>query len=84
MTPMQRNACESLRGLRFGRCGGYREFARLMVRSAEIGAWPAIQLTPKQIQRLARAIRRFRRQINDANLLFWAQRVLAEAAFSTK
>jgi hypothetical protein len=84
VTSMQRRACFSLNGLSFGRSGlGVRSFARAMVRRAECVAWKSIELTPRQLERLARAVRRFRRQIGDPNLLFWSQRVLAEQAFST-
>lgn len=84
MTPMQRHACHSLRGLAFGRQLGYHSFARSMVRLAGLPAWPAIDLSPRQVRRLAICVRKFRRQIADPHLLFWSQRALAELATITQ
>jgi hypothetical protein len=53
-----------------------------MIRRAECPAWPEIALTPRQLGRLARTVRKFRRQIGNPHLQFWAQRVLAEATLS--
>lgn len=78
MTPIQRKACLALRGLAFGRLGGYRSFARAMVGVAELQCWSLIELTDWQIQRLAQSVRKFRRQIRNPHLLFWAQRTLTE------
>jgi len=83
MTPIQRKACLSVNGLRFGLNGlRFQSFARSMVRRGEMPGWKLIELTPRQLCRLALMIRRFLRQIGDDNLLFWAQRVLADAKFS--
>jgi len=80
MTPIQRKACLSLRGLSYGRFGlGTHAFARAMVRRGEARAWPFIELSQRNLMRLARSVRRFRRQICDPHLLFLAQRTLAEA-----
>jgi hypothetical protein len=81
VTTIQRQACLSLNGLHYGRYEFYRNFGRSMVRLAEQPAWPLIELSDNQLYRLARAVRKFRRQINDPDLLFWAQRVLADATF---
>lgn len=82
MTPIQRTACLTISGLAYGRATGDRNFARAMVRLAAGEGWESIELTTRQLQRLARHHRRYRRQVRSPNLLFWAQRVLAEAVSS--
>jgi hypothetical protein len=79
MTAIQRSACLSLVGLAYGRAAKARAFARSMQRRAESNGWHVIELTPKQVRRLAKQVRRYRRQIKSPDLLFWAQRTLAEA-----
>jgi hypothetical protein len=78
MTSMERKACLALRGVEFGRAVRYRVWARGLVRLGDLPAWPRIMLTERQRYRLARSVRKFRRQIANPNLLFWSQRVLAE------
>jgi hypothetical protein len=41
-----------------------------------------IELSDRQVFRLALLIRTYRRQVGDPNLLFWAQRTLVEASLS--
>jgi hypothetical protein len=53
-----------------------------MVRRAECPGWRSIELTDRQLARLARTVRKFRRQIDDPHLLYWSQRVLAEQRFA--
>lgn len=84
MTPIQRRACLALYPVSYGRLIGPRAFALAMHRRADGEGWRSIQLTDRQLERLANHVRKFRRQIGDPNLLFWAQRVLAEAKFSKK
>jgi hypothetical protein len=81
MTPMQRSACFAVKGLRFGGAHWSRQFAGRMARAAEHKHWPEIALTQKQILALSRVVLRFRRQINNPHVQFWAQRTLAEAAW---
>lgn len=78
MTTIQRKACLALRGLAFGHHAGARSFGKAMIRRADDPAWFDIDLTPTQLTRLAKCVRKFRRQIRNPHLLFWAQRVLAE------
>jgi hypothetical protein len=82
VTPIQRSACLALKGVSFGLVsGGQHLFARSMVRRGECPGWALIELSPKQLTRLAQTVRKFRRQIRNPDLQFWAQRVLADASF---
>jgi hypothetical protein len=81
MTPMQRRACLSLREITFGHFPtGARRFVRSMIDIAELHHWESIELSAQQLAGVARTLQRFRRQVNDANVLFWAQRMLVELA----
>jgi hypothetical protein len=85
VTRIQRQACLAAGKIRFGRnpkTMGGRAFAKAMSRRGSSGAWKAIELSSRQLWRLARLIRKYRRQIADPNLLFWAQRTLAESSLS--
>lgn len=79
MTPIQRRACRSLKNVAYGRAHRHRVFGLVMARKAERRNWQRIELTPKQLRRVAMLVRRYRRQIGSPNLLFWSQRMLAEA-----
>jgi len=79
MTAIQRRACRSLEHVAYGRAANSRRFGLAVARRANRGDWRSIELTPKQLERVARMIRRFRRQIGSPDLLFWAQRTLAES-----
>jgi hypothetical protein len=52
-----------------------------MFRRGSSSGWQSIELTPRQLARLARHLRKYRRQVADPDLLFWCQRVLADAQF---
>ncbi len=78
MSPVQRRACLALVGLSYGRCRFASSFARNMQRRAERADWAAVELTPRQLRRLAKQHQRYRRQIRSPHLLFWAQRTLAD------
>jgi hypothetical protein len=80
MTPIQRRACLSLRDVRLSQFGPHR-FRKALIAQAESQTWASIELSAKQVRRLARIVRTFRRQIANPHLLFWAQRVLAEQRF---
>jgi hypothetical protein len=80
MTPIQRRACRSLQHVAYGRARGHRVFGLVMARRAERRNWQRVELTPKQLRRVALLVRRYRRQITSPNLLFWAQRTLVELA----
>jgi hypothetical protein len=81
MTPMLRKACLSLKCVAYGRHRGDRRFGNAVAGFASRPDWQAVQLTDRQIARVAYQVRRYRRQIGSPNLLFWAQRTLAEARF---
>ena len=83
MTSIQRRACRSLKDVAYGRHAGDRTFGRAMAEKASRPNWEWIELTAKQLARVARQVRRYRRQIRSPDLLFWAQRTLAEALVST-
>lgn len=80
MTPIQRRACLALSpiSVAYGRAQFSRRFGHCMQRRAESPRWEWIELTPRQLHRLATNLRRYRRQIRNQDLLFWAQRTLAE------
>jgi hypothetical protein len=79
MTPIQRRACLSLRRITFGHFPtGARRFVASMIDVAGQDRWQSIELSAKQLAAIARTLRRFRRQVNDPNILFWAQRILVE------
>lgn len=81
MTPIQRRACLSLDRITFGHFPvGARRFVRSMIDTAAKEHWQSIELRAKQLAAVARTLRRFRRQVNDPNILFWAQRILVELA----
>jgi hypothetical protein len=85
MTRIQRQACLAAGKILFGRnpvMMGGRPFARAMSRRGSSGAWKLIELSDRQVFRLALLIRTYRRQVGDPNLLFWAQRTLVEASLS--
>ncbi len=83
MTPIQRRACLALSGVTLSRFSP-RHFRYAVVELAQSDRWPAVELSAKQVALLARTVRKYRRQIGDANLLFWAQRVLAEGSIDSK
>jgi hypothetical protein len=80
---MQRRACRALQHVAYGRSQALRNFGRGMAKRASRDDWQSIELTPRQLERIARTVRRYRRQITNPNLLFWAQRTLAEGLFQT-
>jgi hypothetical protein len=81
MTAMQRQACLSLGQITFGHFPtGARRFVRSMIERAESDRWESITLTGRQLAAVARTVRRFRRQVNNPHVLFWAQRILVELA----
>jgi hypothetical protein len=81
VTPIQRRACLSLAQITFGHFAvGAKRFVRSMIERAESDRWQSIELTGKQLAAVARTIRRFRRQVNNPHILFWAQRTLVELA----
>ena len=87
MTPIQRRACLALSRIGYGRNPamlGAMTFGNAMLCRGERGDWRSIEFTDRQLHRLAKHIRKFRRQIGEPNLLFWSQRVLAEACFFSK
>jgi hypothetical protein len=79
MTPMQRTACWSLARIN---CGHFPDGAKMfmcsMIERAESERWESIALTKRQLAAVARTVQRFRRQINNPHVLFWAQRFLFE------
>ena len=81
MTPIQRRACLSLRRIKLGHFPTRaHRFVQSMINLAEKDRWESIELSAKQRAGVARTVRRFRRQVNDPNVLFWAQRTLVELA----
>lgn len=79
MTPMQRRACLALGQITFGHFPiGARRFAQSMIERAESERWKSIELSGKQLAAVARTVRKFRRQVKNPHVLFWAQRLLAE------
>jgi len=78
---MQRRACRALQHVAYGRAQSLRNFGRAIAKRASRDEWQSIELTPRQLERVARTIRRYRRQITNPNLLFWAQRTLAAGLF---
>lgn len=81
MTKIERKACLALKGVAYGRHRGDRRFGHAVAKFASRRDWPAVELTDRQIARVAYQVRRYRRQIDSPNLLFWAQRTLADARF---
>ena len=82
MTPIQRRACLSLRGIVLSKFAPWR-LRKALIARGESERWRSTELTARQLACLARLVRRYRRQIGDSNLLFWAQRVLAEQQFTS-
>jgi hypothetical protein len=83
MTPMQRRACLALRTITLGKFGP-RRLIEWLVSRGESDRWESIKLTARQLARLARIHRKYRRQVGDVHVLFWSQRVLADEVFSTQ
>jgi hypothetical protein len=83
MTPIQRRACLLLRGIQTGKFGPRRLIKALEARGLS-DDWESIELSGRQLWRLARIHRKYRRQVGCADVLFWSQRLLAEQQFSTQ